>query len=192
MNEETIIGLMKRSLNENVVLSEIKPDRMIPKRKSWLARHVNAVSGLVCIVAAIALFIGWIGRMRQPSLSFYETSVRLAVLVIALYCLMKGVFTLAFHLKERKFDVSVHQFLIGETYNRIYFVYERMVWLWVLLPALLVVVPALFGIATNYGSYYWLVAAVVFIIMVLAFSPLLVRQLKRLKQEIKSLKQSNN
>lgn len=183
MNEEIAIGLVKQSLNEEVDVPEIK----ISKRKGWLARHVNAVSGVACLVVALVLLVSWVGRMGQPSLSFNESLVRLAVLIIALYCFVKGVFTLAFHLKENKFDISVHQFLIKEAYNRRYFVYEKLVWLWVLLPALLVVVPALFGIAADDQKCYWFVAVAVFIVLALVFSPSLVRKLKQLKQEINQL-----
>lgn len=183
MNEKIAIGLMKQSLNEEVDVPEIS----LSKRKGWLARHVSAVSAVACLVVALVLLVSWVGRMGQPSFSFNESLVRFAVLIIALYCLVKGVFTLAFHLKESKFDVSVHQFLIKEAYNRRYFVYEKLVWLWVLLPALLVMVPALFGIAADYQRYYWLVAAAVFIVVVFVFSLPLVRKLKQLKQEIKQL-----
>ena len=188
MNEEIAIGWMKRSLNEEVDVPEIK----ISKRKSWLSRHRNGLSGVACLVAAVVLVVGWVGRMGQPSLSFYESSVRCSVLIIALYCLVKGVFTLVFQARENEFDASVHQSLIKDAYNRLYFVCEKMVWLWVLLPALLVAVPMLFGVEGGHRNTYWLVAAAVFIVVVAVFSPPLLRKLKQLKQEIKQLKQSNN
>lgn len=188
MNEETAIGMMKQSINEDVDVSEMK----LLKQKSWLARHVNAVSGVACLVVAIVLFVVWIGHMKEPSLSFYETSVRIAVLVIALYCLLKGVFTLVFHAKTSAFEAPVHQFAITEAYNRLYFVYERMVWLWVLAPALLAVVPALFGMTGGARKTYAFVALAAFVVLLLAFGRPLARKRRQLKREIMQLKQLNN
>ena len=77
------------------------------------------------------------------------------------------------------------QFLITHAYNRLYFVYERMVWLWFLAPVLLATLPSFLGL---YGSMtYWIIASIVYLVALASFSRPLWRKMKQLKEEIHQL-----
>lgn len=192
MNEELDFGAMRQSLRCDADLQEIGQNVVLPRRNGWFSRHKNGLSGVACLAAALVLLVSIVGRMRLHPLSADELFVGFAATVIALYCLLKGVFTLVFQAKTNAFDVSVHQFMIADAYNRLYFVYERMVWLWVLLPTLLAVVPEVFGMTGATRIVYAFAALAAFIVLLLAFSWLLARKRKRLKREIEQLKQLNN
>ena len=155
-----------------------------PKR-SWLKQHRNGISGIVCLAVAVLLLTLLVLQMKQIVLSPYNLGIITFTVVLAWYCLVKGIFTLLFQTKETKFGTSVHQYLITSAYNRLYFVYEKMVWLWILLPILLATLPSFLG--WNDSKAYWIIAASLYIVALLSFSRPLWRRMKHLRKEIKQL-----
>jgi hypothetical protein len=153
-----------------------------PKR-NWFKQHRNGISGIICLVVAVLLPTLMTLEMKHIALTPYNLGVITFTVVITLYCLVKGIFTLLFQAKETKYGTSVHQYLITNAYNRLYFVYERMVWLWALLPILLAALPSFIGLSNNIA--YWVIASVIYIVALLSFSRPLWRKMKQIKAEIK-------
>ena len=105
--------------------------------------------------------------------------------VLAWYCLVKGFFTQLFQVKETGFGAYVHQHLITHAYNQLYFVYERMVWLWFLAPVLLATPPSFLGL--NDSMAYWIIASIIYLLAFASFNRLLWSKMKQLKHEIQQL-----
>lgn len=155
-----------------------------PKR-SWLKQHRNGISGIVCLALAVLLPSLLVLQMKQIVLSPYNFGIITFTVVLAWYCLVRGIFTLLFQAKETEFGTSVHQYLITNAYNRLYFVYERMVWLWFLTPVLLATLPSFLGLYDS--MIYWIIASIIYLVALASFSRPLWRKMKQLKEEINQL-----
>lgn len=155
-----------------------------PKR-SWLKQHRNGISGIVCLALAVLLPSLLVLQMKQIVLSLYNFGIITFTVVLAWYCLVRGIFTLLFQAKETEFGTSVHQYLITNAYNRLYFVYERMVWLWFLTPVLLATLPSFLGLYDS--MIYWIIASIIYLVALASFSRPLWRKMKQLKEEINQL-----
>ena len=156
----------------------------LPKR-SWFKQHRNGISGVVCLAVAVLLPTLLMLQMKQLAFTSYNLGVITYTVVFTLYCLVKGIFTLLFQAKETEFGTSVHQYLITNAYNRLYFVYEKMVWLWFLAPVLLATFPSFLGL--NGNMTYWIIASIVYLVALVSFSRPLWRRMKQLKEEIHQL-----
>lgn len=95
-------------------------------------------------------------QMKQIVLTPYNLWSITITVVLAWYCLVKGFFTQLFQAKETGFGAYVHQYLITHAYNQLYFVYERMVWLWFMAPVLLATPPSFLGL--NDSTAYWILS----------------------------------
>lgn len=124
-------------------------------------------------------------QLRQILLTPYNFGIVTVIMVLSLYCLVKGIFTLLFQSKETEFGTSVHQYLITNSYNRLYFVYERMVWLWILFPVLLATLPSFIGLKNS--MTYWIIAVSLYIVALLSFGRPQWHKMKQLKEEINQL-----
>ncbi len=154
-------------------------------KKSWLKQHRNGISGIVCLAVAVLLPTLLVLQMKQIVLSPYNLGIITFTVVLAWYCLVKGIFTLLFQAKETEFGTNVHQYLIINAYNRLYFVYERMVWLWFLSPVLLATLPSFLGLYDS--MIYWIITSIVYLVALASFSRPLWRKMKQLKEEIYQL-----
>lgn len=152
---------------------------------TWFKLHRNGISGIVCLAVAVLLPTLMLSEMKQIAMTPHNLSVAIITILLALYCLTKGIFTLLFQAKETEFGTSVHQYLITSAYNRLYFVYEKLVWLWVLPPILLATLPSFLG--WNDSKVYWIIAVSLYIVALLSFSRPLWCKMKRLKEEIQQL-----
>ena len=170
------------------IINETKTDSVLSFRlpqRSWFKQYKNEISGIVCLVVAIMLPILMALQLNQILLTPYNFGIVTFIIVLSLYCLMKGIFTLLYQSKETEFGASVHQYLITNVYNRLYFVYERMVWLWILLPVLLVTLPSFIGIKNS--MTYWIIATSLYIVALLSFGRPQWHKMKQLKEEINQL-----
>lgn len=143
MNDKNLTLLKQDIINEAKTDSDLS-FRLPPR--SWFEQRKNGISGVVCLVVAILLPALMVLQLRQILLTPYNFGIVTVIMVLSLYCLVKGIFTLLFQSKETEFGTSVHQYLITNSYNRLYFVYERMVWLWILFPVLLATLPSFIGL----------------------------------------------
>ena len=156
----------------------------LPKR-SWLKQHRNGFSGIVCLAVAVLLPTLLVTQMKQIASMPHNLGVITFTVVLAWYCLVKGIFTLLFQAKEIEFGISVHKHLITSAYNRLYFVYEKMVWMWFLAPILLATLPSFLGL--NSSMTYWIITSIVYLVALASFSRPLWRKMKQLKEEIHQL-----
>ena len=100
--------------------------------------------------------------------------------IIAIFCLVKGIFTLLFYFKEKKYDVSVNKFIIQELYNQLYFIYERLFWLWLMIPLILLVLPF---ICANILRFYLFLIPIV-VIVEISLSRKIIKRYTNIKREI--------
>lgn len=157
-----------------------------------LSRHKNGISGCACLLAGVLLLAVLVLKAKDAIITGNNLTVWIASLIIALYSLSKGVFTLLFYRKERRFEVSVHQYAILVVHNQLLFLYERMLWLWLLLPVLIGTVPAIISLLNgqNIGTMvYWFASAVVYVTLLLVCNPLLFRKYRRLRKELEEIQE---
>ena len=160
MNDKNLTLLKQNIINEAKIDSDLS-FRLPPR--SWFKQHKNGISGVVCLVVAILLPTLMVLQLKQILLTPYNFGIVTVIMVLSLYCLVKGIFTLLFQSKESEFGTSVHQYLITNSYNRLYFVYERMVWLWILFPVLLATLPSFIGLKNS--MTYWIIAVSLYIVV---------------------------
>jgi hypothetical protein len=182
MNDKNLTLLKQNIINEAKIDSDLS-FRLPPR--SWFKQHKNGISGVVCLVVAILLPTLMVLQLKQILLTPYNFGIVTVIMVLSLYCLVKGIFTLLFQSKETEFGTSVHQYLIINSYNRLYFVYERMVWLWILFPVLLATLPSFIGLKNS--MTYWIIAVSLYIVALLSFGRPQWRKMKQLKEEINQL-----
>ena len=119
----------------------IHPQAFPVKRKWALRDHNYLIQGSVCVVAAVLLFAITVVRIKQMEFHVANIALLFCTLLIATYCLTKGIYTIIFHFRKSGFGRSVCRHLLSHAYNQLYFTYERMLWLWFLAPVLLVSIP---------------------------------------------------
>ncbi len=95
-----------------------------------------------------------------------------------------------FHFRKSEFSKSVGQHLLSHAYNQLYFTYERMLWLWLLAPVLLVTFPLIASwsiVANTWLTIVYFVISVVYGILLWVFSKSLWRKKSFWKNEINRL-----
>lgn len=189
MNKE--LNMLKRTVwdEESLPLVPTMPRVGFGNR---LSRHKNCLSGCACLLAGVLLLAVLVLEAKEAIITGSNLTVWIASLMIALYSLSKGVFTLLFYRKERRFEISVHQYAILVVHNQLFFLYERMLWLWLLLPVLIGTMPAIISLLNgqNIGTtVYWFASAVVYVTLLLVCNPLLFRKYRRLRKELEEIQE---
>lgn len=155
----------------------------VPQRIPWLKRYKNGLSGVLCVVISIVLMISILLHLSWFLSSFNNLMKMAIIAIIALFCLVKGVFTIIFQFKENEYHLSVNQYVIIGLYNKLYFVYEKLCWLFFLGPILL-----LFCVFVKIPSFILILLFVFYLVVLLLFSPRLVKHRNQIKNEISLLK----
>ena len=152
--------------------------------RMWLKKHRNSLNGAICIVVAIALFV-WIVVYGGNGGSNND-AVSVVTILIALYALTRGVFTMVLNFRENDLGLSVYRHVCIELYNQLFFVYERMLWIWVLLPALTSYCWLMVG---NAETRKWMVAVMgtITIVLLSVFTKPLIRKRRYLRKRIKEI-----
>lgn len=149
-------------------------------RRSFLYKNKNAISGIMCILLFIILSVVLLTRISSLQFVMRDIIIVVITVIIAIFCLVKGIFTLLFYFKEKKYDVSVNKFIIQELYNQLYFIYERLFWLWLMIPLILLVLP--FICASILRFYLFLIPIVV--IVEISLSRKIIKRYTNIKREI--------
>ncbi len=165
-------------------------DNISVQKKSWVVRNKIAISGGGCIVIALLLFVlllvHIIGSKEKTNLV-----VIICCSVLGMYAFVKGVFTLLYDRTINKTDNEVNKFMLDNLKNQLYFVYEQMLWLWILLPFVLLVLPLVVGQSTpiqeSFFMGYYILVGVLYLILVVVFSKMLCRKKRKLLSEINQL-----
>lgn len=159
-----------QTLNNNTSLNS-----RIIYSKCWLLRHKNAIEGTICIITSIIILIFVFGKIQKSDIiSLNNLIVGIVAGIIALYAFTKGVFTILFHIKEKQWEYSVNYMIHTRLINQLYFVYERMFWLWILLPLVLIALPfiAVNWITIQEGTTitYCMTAGIIYLTTLIVFS----------------------
>ena len=189
MNKE--LDMLKRTVWD-AESSPLSPAKLQVGRGPRLSQHQNGISGCASLLAGVLLLAVLVLETKEAIITGNNLTVWIASLIIALYSLSKGVFTLLFYRKERRFEISVHQYAILVVHNQLFFLYERMLWLWLLLPVLIGTMPAIISLLNgqNIGTtVYWFASVVVYVTLLLVCNPLLFRKYRRLRKELEEIQE---
>ena len=189
MNKE--LNILKRTVwdAESSPLSPTMPCVGFGNR---LSRHKNGISGCACLLAGVLLLAVLVLKAKDAIITGNNLTVWIASLIIALYSLTKGVFTLFFYRKERRFEASVHQYAILSVHNQLFFLYERMLWLWLLLPILIGTAPTVIYLLSGQNIWttaYRLTSAILYVTLLLVCSRPLFRKYRRLRKELEEIQE---
>ncbi|PID93858.1 MAG: hypothetical protein CSA95_05175 [Bacteroidetes bacterium] len=168
---------------------ETTPPVAAPK-KSWFIRNRNAIDGILCIV--IALFLLYL--LTTHPFNLLDKKIILTHLcgfLIAIYTLVKGVYTLLFFAAMRKWATASSRFLQIHLKNQLYFIYERITWLWLLSPLIIIAFPFVvmkaFTVAKETLILYGVTTGMLYLIALVVFSRTLWRKRQKLLSEINAM-----
>ena len=189
MNKE--LNILKRTVWD-AESSPLSPAKLQVGRGPRLSQHQNGISGCASLLAGVLLLAVLVLEAKEAIITGSNLTVWIAALIISLYCLTKGIFTLFFYFKERRFEASVHQYAILSIHNQLFFLYERMLWLWLLLPILIGTVPTVIYLLSgqNIGTTaYRLTSAILYVTLLLVCSRPLFRKYRRLRKELEEIQE---
>ncbi len=157
-------NLDNKSNDYNVILLD---------HKSWFIRNRIAIEGLLCIILSLFLMVMLI--IQNFNLENYSTIIIYTFwLIIAIYTLVKGIFTLLFFIKSCNLNTATSKFIQINLKNRLYLVYEKMIWLWFILPITIAILPFvvvnLMTIRENTILIYTITVGILYLIVLLVFS----------------------
>ncbi len=177
----------------NAEQTEYIPDdfRFVFSRKGWFVQNRLALDGIACIAVSLTVattLVVNIHSFKDMPLSF------IFGIIISVYVLVKGLLTVFFFNSKRKLDYSVNRFRLDQLKNKLFFIYERMLWLWFLSPALIVVLPLLLAEYKKMPGptllLYCVCSGILYLFALCLFSKPLVRKRRCLKAEIEEIKAS--
>ena len=151
---------------------------------SWLKKHKNGIDGAICIVVALVLLVSLaIHGCRGTS---NNDAVSVVTILIALYALTRGVFTMVLDFRENDLGLSVYRHVCIELYNQLFFVYERMFWIWALLPCM---TACCWFIVGDEETRKWIVVVigVISVVSIAVFTKPLIRKHRCLRKRIKEI-----
>lgn len=180
---------LKKSIGEDNDL-RIRP-QTFPLKRKWTFRDYNyLIQGTVCVLTAFLLLSIIILKIKQIDIYIANIVLSFCILLIATFCLTKGIYTIIFHFRKSEFSKSVCQHLLSHAYNQLYFTYERMLWLWFLAPVLLVSFPLITSqliVVSNWIIIIYFVISGGYVVLLLVFSKSLWQKKSFWKREIGQL-----
>ena len=163
----------------------------LPLKKKWkVGKHIHLIQGTVCVLTAFLLFLIIVVKIKQLAFNFSDLALSFSILLIATFCLTKGIYTLIFYFRESELSQSVCQFLLSNAYNQLYFTYERMLWLWVLTPVLIIAFPVFvkhYMVVSNWFTSVYYLIVLAYGVLLLLFSKSLCHKKRYWKNEIDRL-----
>lgn len=155
--------------------------------KCWMKRNKQAFNGLICILASIIVallpFINGVDISYENGFLFFIVAIALSV-----FMFVKGIFTLAFHLKTKCLDLCINDYLMAGFYNQLYFIYEKIVWFYGFCP-FFIILSFFVDCPTNSNVR---VAEIVIAVIYFICLPFIIKYLRkntiRIKAEIEKIK----
>ena len=146
----------------------------------WLNDHKKGVSGMICIAVAVVLLVSLV------SFGWSVCVASVGAVFLAVYAFVRGAFTIVFDLKENNLGEPVYQRVLIDLYNQLFFVYEKMLWVWALLP--IIVIGCLLFIE-DLVARKWIVVVIgsISIVLIAVFSKQLIRKRRYLCKRIKDI-----
>lgn len=161
--------------------------RITIRKKSWFIRNKIAISGVACIATALLLFVLLLIHI-MGSKNEMNFAIIICCSIIGLYAFVKGIFTLLYFRTINKIDNGVYKFMHNNLRNQLFFVYEQMLWLWVLLPCVLTFFPIIFvqntPIQEGFYRIYLISVGIIYLIIVFVFSRIVCRKRRKILSEI--------
>ncbi len=177
----------------NAQQTEYKPDdfRFAFSRKGWFIQNKFALDGIACIAVSLTV----VTTLVVNCSSFNDIPLLFMFGIIAsVYVFVKGLLTLLFFNTKRKLDYTVNRFRLSQLKNSLFFVYERMLWLWFLTPAILVLLPLVLAEYKKMPEHtlllYCVCSGLLYLFALCLFSKPLLRRRRSLKAEIEEIKSS--
>ena len=151
---------------------------------SWLKKHKNGVNGVMSIAIALVLLVALMIYGHRGTSD--NDAVSVMTILIALYALTRGVFTLVLDFRENDLSLSVYRHVCVELYNQLFFVYERMFWVWALLPGMTACCWFMVG---DEETRKWIVVVMgaVSVVSIAVFTKPLIRKKRCLSKRIKEI-----
>ncbi len=188
LNELKIIWQKVNAQQTDYIPDDI---RFVFSRKGWFVQNRIALEGIACIAVSLAvattLAVNFHSFKDMPLTFMYG-------IIVSVYVLVKGLLTLFFFNSKRKLDYSVNMFRLSQLKNKLFFVYEHMLWLWFLTPGILAVLPFVLAECRKMPEHtlllYCVCSGLLYLFALCLFSRPLVRKRRRLKAEIEEIKSS--
>ncbi|MGI6718068.1 MAG: hypothetical protein ACOX4D_02805 [Bacteroidales bacterium] len=158
--------------------------------KSWFKRNRVAIEGILCIILSlfliVMLFIQNFNFINLSTLFLYASWF-----IIAIYTLIKGIFSILFFIKSCKLSTETSKFILIHLKNQLYLVYEKMIWLWLLLPLIIIIFPFIilkfFTLRKDTILIYAISTGICYLIALLVFSKSLWNKRKRILTKIQEI-----
>ena len=181
---------LKSEWRKSALMTDENHDGMvIVREKTWFAENRTAIDGVLCIMVGMLLLI--VMMLKWTFLSGNGIATCLLLFLIAVYALVKGVFTMLFFRDKRRLDEEVNKFILCNLKNRLYFVYERMLWLWGVLPAVLLYSAFALKRCFDINSELFVVccfsAGVLYIVVQFIVGQILLRRKRHLLSDIEKM-----
>ena len=150
----------------------------------WTKRHKNGMNGAICIAVSLVLMVSL--AVMRGKVTLGNSLVSSIAIIIAVYAFARGIFTIVFDYKENELGTVVYQHVLVELYNQLLFVYERMLWIWVILP--IIIIGCLVFIE-DLETRKWMVVVLgaLFVALSALFSKGLLHKRKQLRNRIKEI-----
>lgn len=150
----------------------------------WLKKHRNSVNGAICIVIALVLLVSLVIYGCRGNVN--DGVVSVVTMLIAMYAFTRGLFTIVLSFKEKDLGLSVFRYVRIELYNQLFFVYERMLWVWFLLP--MITVCSWFVVENEeWRKLGVVVMGSISILLIAVFTQPLIRKKRCLRKRIKEI-----
>ncbi len=163
---------------------------IIITHKSWMRRNIIAIEGILSIIISVFLIFMLIAQ-KTDSINNKNLIIYICWLIISIYTLVKGIYTLLFFIDISKIDMESSNFLLNHLKNQLYFVYEKLTWLWFLIPLTIISLPFFITkfIMIPQGTIliYSLIVSILYLITLLVFSKVLWQKKQKIILEIKKI-----
>ena len=150
----------------------------------WLKKHGNSINGAICIAIALVLLVTLVIYGCRGNINHGVVSV--VTMLIAMYAFTRGLFTMVLGFKENDLGLSVYKHVRIELYNKLFFVYERMLWIWVLLPVITICSWYVVEIE-DWRKWGIVVMGSISIVLMSVFTQPLIRKSRCLRKRIKEI-----
>ncbi len=170
-----------------------KNNFIIIPQKSWIQRNIIAVEGVLSIIVAVFLIFMLIVQ-KTDVVDTKNLIIYICWFIISIYTLVKGIYTIFFFINMSKLDMESSKFLRNSLKNQLYFVYEKLTWLWLLIPLIIITIPFFIAkfITTPQGTLfvYSLIVSILYLITLLVFSKILWQKKQEIISEMKKIELS--
>ncbi len=182
-----------KKYNTETYNNEDAGNLIIITHKSWIKRNIVALEGILSVIVSISL-IFTLFKQKTDLIGSKNLIIHICWFIISIYTLVKGIYTLIFFIDINKLDMESSKFLRNNLKNQLYFVYEKLTWLWFLIPIIIITLPFIVKqfliISQKTIIIYSLIISVFYLITLLIFSKILLKKKHNIISKIKKIELS--